>query len=186
MLLLEPGRDLLAIRLQSIGLRRCPRAWSADHPTRLDELHHLLLARRRSVGGHSELLGGAQVLLHRLARHATGAGDRALRLAHLPAPNDFDDLHATQLPIAHPAHLVVADMVMNRAAGGLILREDHPGLMLRDETCPHWPNRHDERHAWPRQRARRRVSWRATGHGDDARDRIVRGTATAVPRGGRV
>src|SRR5215831_13745608 len=61
--------------------------------------------------------------------------------------NNFDDLHATQLPIAHPAHLVVADMVMNRAAGGLILREDHPGLMLRDETCPHWPNRHDERHS---------------------------------------
>src|SRR5215472_3999091 len=156
MLLLEPGRDLLAIRLQSIGLRRCPRAWSADHPTRLDELHHLLLARRRSVGGHSELLGGAQVLLHRLARHATGAGDRALRLAHLPAPNDFDHLHATQLPIAHPAHLVVADMVMNRAAGGLILREDHPGLMLRDETCPHWPNRHDERQ-WVTRRPRFRA-----------------------------
>src|SRR5439155_700321 len=58
-------------------------------------------------------------------RHATGAGDRALRLAHLPTPYDFDHLHATQLPIAHPAHLVVADMVMNRALGGLILRGDH-------------------------------------------------------------
>ena len=34
------------------------------------------------------------------------APDRALRLAQLPAPYDFDDLHSTQLPIAHPAHLV--------------------------------------------------------------------------------
>jgi hypothetical protein len=56
----------------------------------------------------SELLMGAraipcaQVLLHRLTRHATGTGNRALRHAQLPATNDFDDLHATQLPITHP------------------------------------------------------------------------------------
>ncbi len=78
----------------------------------------------QSVGGQPELLRGAQILLHRLARHAARAGDRALRLAHLPPTNDLDDLHSTQLPITQPAHLVVADMVMNRAAAGLILRED--------------------------------------------------------------
>src|SRR5205085_8931845 len=55
-----------------------------------------------------------KVLLYHLACHATAAGNGALRVAHLPTTNDFDDLHATQLPITHPAHLVVADMVMNQ------------------------------------------------------------------------
>src|SRR5579859_7925658 len=123
-LLSQPGRDLLAAWLQPIGLRRCPRPRRAHDPTQLKEPHHLVLGRRRSIGGQPELLGGVQVLLHRLTRDATGTCDRALRLAHLPTTNDFDHLHATQLPITHPAHLVVADMVMNRAAGGLMLRGD--------------------------------------------------------------
>jgi hypothetical protein len=123
-LVLQPRRDLLAIRLQPIGLRRCPRPRLAHNPTHLNQPHHLVLARRRSIGRQPELLGGAQVLLHRLTRHATGTCNRALRLAHLPTSNDFDHLHATQLPITHPAHLVVADMVMNRALGGLMLRGD--------------------------------------------------------------
>ena len=125
LVLLEPGRDLLPMRLQSIRLWRCPRSPGADHPADLDQLHHLVLGWRRPIGGHPQPFGGAQVLVHRFARHPTGAGDRTLRLTHLPATNHFDDLHATQLPISHPAHLVVADMAMNRAAGGLILRGDH-------------------------------------------------------------
>src|SRR5207244_7308790 len=120
MLLLQPGRDWLAVWLQPIRLRRGPRPRCAHDPTHLNEPHHLVLGRRRSIGGQPELLGGAQVFLHRLTRHATGTCDRALRLAHLPTTNDFDHLHATQLPITHPAHLVVADMVMNRAPSGLV------------------------------------------------------------------
>jgi hypothetical protein len=68
----------------------------------VNQLDHLVFVQRRAIGGHAELLGRAQVLLHRLTRHAAGAGDRALRFAHLPATDDFDDLHATQLPITHP------------------------------------------------------------------------------------
>jgi hypothetical protein len=120
----QPGCDLLATRLQPIGLRRRPRPRSTDGPTHLDQPHDLVLGRRRPIGRQAELLRRAQILLHRLACHAAGAGDRALRLAHLPATNDLDDLHPTQLPIAHPAHLVVADRVMYRAAAGLLLRED--------------------------------------------------------------
>ncbi len=101
-LLLQPGGDLLAIRLQPIGLRRYPHARSTHDSTDLDQPHHLLLGRRRAIGGQPELLGGPQVLLHRLACHATAAGNGALRLALLPTTNDFDDLHATQLPITHP------------------------------------------------------------------------------------
>lgn len=124
MLILQPRRDLLTVRRQPISLRGAPRPPSADHPTRLDQPYHLVLGRRRPIGRQTQLFGGVQVLPHRLARHAAAAGDGTLRRAHLPAPNNLDDLHTTQLPIAHAAHLVVADMVMNRAVGGLMLRGD--------------------------------------------------------------
>ena len=42
----------------------------------------------------------------------------------LPAADNFFDLHLMQLPITHPAHLVVVDMVANGASGGLMLRGD--------------------------------------------------------------
>jgi len=47
-----------------------------------------------------------------------------LRFARLPAADHFLDLHTTQFPIPHASHLVVADMVLNRAAGGLIQRDE--------------------------------------------------------------
>src|SRR5437899_1164341 len=42
-------------------------------------------------------------------RSSAGAGGSLF--SH--AADDFDDLHSTQLPKAHPAHLLVADMVLN-------------------------------------------------------------------------
>jgi hypothetical protein len=47
-----------------------------------------------------------------------------LALLCLPAADNFFDLHPMQLPIAHPVHLAVVDMVANGASGGLILRGD--------------------------------------------------------------
>jgi hypothetical protein len=37
-----------------------------------------------------------------------------LAVASLPAADHLDDLHPTQLPIAHPHTSVVVEMVMNR------------------------------------------------------------------------
>src|SRR5712671_8003423 len=104
MLILHPRGDLRAIRLQPISLRCGPRPRSTDHAPHLDQPHHLVLGWRWPIGRQPKLLSGVHILLHRLARHATGASDRTLRLAQLPATNDLDDLHATQLPISHSAH----------------------------------------------------------------------------------
>ena len=49
-----------------------------------------------------------------------------LALARLPAADHLDDLHPIQLPIAHLAPSLVTEMVLNGAAGGLILPDDRP------------------------------------------------------------
>ena len=64
----------------------------------------------------------ASYLFTVLSRQPGRACDTALALASRPPADHLDDLHPTQLPIAHAHTSVVMKMVMNGAADGLMLR----------------------------------------------------------------
>jgi transposase len=77
-----------------------------DAAGHVDQPPYLRLRRRRPIGAEPHHRRRPQILLHRVPGQPAAPRDRPLRLARLPAADHFLDLHATQLPIAHPAHLI--------------------------------------------------------------------------------
>ncbi len=59
--------------------------------------------------------------IRRLARQPGRSRYTTLASTGLPAADHLDELHSTQLPITHPNTSAVVEMLMNGAAGGLML-----------------------------------------------------------------
>ena len=122
-----PGRRATWIRFAGVTETEVPPApmtppWHDSQPPQFDQL---CLRRWRPGGTQAQTDCGSQVLLDRLTRQASRAGDGTLALLDLPATNHFFNLHPVQLPIAHLSTLfLVVEMVANGASGGLMLRGD--------------------------------------------------------------